>query len=783
MHASTSHYLNSIGTANVSAFETMTADVGAWRDAKWRRQWYQLQHRHGFKYKDRAGDHAAHYHQWRERRGYQELQPRDDSGSVLLERLRGPRAGMDYEAATASRYVELAQQYAKHMQAARVKEGATQLIAKEEAERRANQFLISLEARQAVLRRHDLDMTADDEDLRAWADSKAAICRGICMEPGSHDLLKHAACVAIVERYGFTPPDAKKLELPGILARLVEPVWWRRQVLKESLRAVENLAVAMGQVNRDGHVYVSRYTRAKLASRRERCRHLLDNMEAENQHGESYSLAELAQLGVSNPWIRRSELMVRINGFEKCSRWLGHVGMFYTHTAPSEYHSNSDHYAGHTPRDGQQYLTGLFSRIRTEIARLAEWHDAKTGFIKFTTQGKIQKKRNFRRAIAGLAPIQKNARYVRIRDAFLRECEFIHTTRLLAGVKLYGFRVTEPHNDGCPHWHLLVFMPPEVEPYITLLMFKHAFSQGMEDVMRYPERWRKARVIDARFDIEAIDPEKGSAVGYIAKYISKNIDGKRMGEGAEDIDAADKKSNGKAEENAAAIRDWASAHGNRQFAQYGGPPVGLWREIRKLDQEADDDYMSADHDAHVQLWRRFSPDNFQLEQEEYVDTARRLSQANDWAAFTMLMGGVTVRRKDMRLKVAKWCYSAVGEYRVDTDTGEIMKEEGVVMEPERKTNRYGDTIERVLGVVCDGEHQYLTRPNVWTISKKPREIPETIKAAIGGDDVRLRVSVEVILSDIAKNRRAQRDRRFFPPPPAAGGFDAGAPAWLSESYQ
>lgn len=78
-----------------------------------------------------------------------------------------------------------------------------------------------------------------------------------------------------------------------------------------------------------------------------------------------------------------------------------------------------------------------------------------------------------------------------------------------------------PHHDGTPHWHMLLFMEPEHKQRVYDIMARYAHAEDAHE-MNTPEA-RKAR-----FHAEAIDPTKGSATGYIAKYISKNIDGYAM---------------------------------------------------------------------------------------------------------------------------------------------------------------------------------------------------------------------------------------------------------------
>jgi len=78
------------------------------------------------------------------------------------------------------------------------------------------------------------------------------------------------------------------------------------------------------------------------------------------------------------------------------------------------------------------------------------------------------------------------------------------------GIQPYGFRVVEPQHDGTPHWHLLVFLPSDCHELATKIVRDYSL---MED-------GSEAGANKYRFKVELIDRSKGSAAGYIAKYIS-----------------------------------------------------------------------------------------------------------------------------------------------------------------------------------------------------------------------------------------------------------------------
>ena len=215
-------------------------------------------------------------------------------------------------------------------------------------------------------------------------------------------------------------------------------------------------------------------------------------------------------------------------------------------------------------------------------------------------------------------------------------------------VLVYGFRMAEPHHDGTPHWHVLLHGKPESLAKARAAIERYWFSQYADE----------PGAAEHRVTCETIDPQKGSAVGYIAKYISKNIDGVgAIG------DAQDLESGTDIRTNCRRVRAWASLHGIRQFQQIGGPPVGIWRECRRLREGVRD-----------------------LDIRAVVEAADR----GDWARFVFNVGGIHVgRRTNIRLK------------KYDTDT----------------TNTYGEEAPaRIIGLQY-GFAVEITRQHAWRIQK------------------------------------------------------------------
>ncbi|NVJ45535.1 MAG: replication endonuclease [Cytophagia bacterium] len=235
-----------------------------------------------------------------------------------------------------------------------------------------------------------------------------------------------------------------------------------------------------------------------------------------------------------------------------------------------------------------------------------------------------------------------NILWQRIRAAFQRE-------------QIYplGIRVAEPQHDGTPHWHLLLFTEAnQVDEMISICRDYAMREDGNEPGA---EKYR--------FDAKLIDAKKGSATGYIAKYICKNIDGSNLESGiyGEDpIEAAQR------------VETWRSVWGIRQFEFIGGCSVTTWRELRRLSKES--------------------------ELPEEVEAIRHAADESDWCKFNQLMGGFFCKRKEQTLRPH---YS----FKFDASTGEV------------KESKYGDSfIERLVGLKYKAQ-TFITRLHQWSVEK------------------------------------------------------------------
>ncbi|MDC9588184.1 replication endonuclease [Xenorhabdus sp. XENO-10] len=340
------------------------------------------------------------------------------------------------------------------------------------------------------------------------------------------------------------------------MLRMMSARWWYFRLKRLRDIQSEHMAIAVGQVQKAASPYVSRQALQEWLEQKRRNREFFKRFDLENEKGERISLADTVVHSNANPAIRRCELMTRMRGFEDVANKMNCVGEFYTITAPAKYHAAQykggfvKSWNGATPRDTQRYLCSVWAKARAAFAR--------------------------------------------------------------AGINLFGFRVVEPHHDGTPHWHMVLFMLPEYLQQVREILEHYACQEEQGELQSNETK-------KARFDYRTIDPSKGSATGYIAKYISKNIDGYALEE------QKDHETGESLRDMAKSVTAWASRWRIRQFQQIGGAPVSVWRELRRLRK--------------VRL------------SDNKVNAVLQAADEGNWAAYTQAQGGPWVARCDLVIRL------------------------------------------------------------------------------------------------------------------------------------
>lgn len=443
-----------------------------------------------------------------------------------------------------------------------------------------------------VAQREVLDDAASDAKVKHWARRRA--CEAQALAGREADPMDaYAALRTYVNRWrvGDATIEAPDLrERDGVpqygpwIARVTCRIWWTRCARRMLGRGIEGMALDAGRVHRRAGRYVSdrNAERCKLAARRN-AQMMLD-MEAENELGQRVRLAEMAKGSVANPWVRFAEMMVTLKGLESIAdagRWRG---LFLTWTLPSRYHArlsesgekNPAYDPKLRPREGQGRFRELWARAR---ALLAKWK-----------------------------------------------------------AQAFGLRVAEPHHDGTPHWHLLVWVRPKFVRRVLGMLRGLALEEAPDEPGAAAHRFKVER-------IRRREGDKGGAASYLAKYVAKMTTG---GQGTALERGADgvRRDMGAPSEAAHRARWWASVHGIRQFQFFGIPPRGIWREARRIR-------------APLTVAEIPQAEPSQL---ELLETVRATADRSDYAGHVLALGGVALPRSEYAVQVLKRDDGEVGRY-------------------------------------------------------------------------------------------------------------------------
>jgi Bacteriophage replication gene A protein (GPA) len=419
------------------------------------------------------------------------------------------------------------------------------------------------------------------------------------------------------ERRGLAPflPAGPGITAPGMLARLKDDRWWRRLLRRTHAAVMETAAIGLGMVRagRGGECYVSTESLKRRAGQIARNAAALQGTLAVNDQAEAMTLAEIAAKGMADKAIRRNELMTRIAGFEVIAKGLAHQAVFLTLTCPSRMHkwrrgdrnmaTPNPAYDGSTPAQAQEYLATQWARFRAKAAR--------------------------------------------------------------RGLRVYGFRIAEPHHDGCPHWHALLWFEDRCEQPETGRVVK-AVAKGLasfwqadaletlqhllREFFLFNDSPKEKGASKHRIKLEVIDPAKGSAASYVAKYVAKNVDGMHVERDLYGNDTL---------ESSRRVEAWASTWRIRQFQQIGGAPVTTWRELRRVHPgnvpaDAADALHQAVEAVNVSAIGRALSDDGQEAERERI--------ANGWADYVRLQGGPLARRRDHQVRMHRDDSGEVGRY-------------------------------------------------------------------------------------------------------------------------
>ena len=286
--------------------------------------------------------------------------------------------------------------------------------------------------------------------------------------------------------------------------RECDPAHHRRRLRARASTARQAIASLLGTIGQGSAPYADAHTLARWKERQEAAKAFGEAHQVEWDGG-SVSLWDVME---TSRKARISALYSKMKGVDSLATKRGLMPTFITMTLPPKFHPNPGHglpYGGAgmmdapTPQETDAALASLWRRLRARASK--------------------------------------------------------------SKINLIGPRVTEPHKDGCPHLHALLYPRSKEE---AAALDKHMRALCPEPV---PGRRIASQMVE-------IDREKSAPATYIMKYVLKALP------------AWEAEDNGSSP-NIRRIAAWASERRLRRFAWVGIHGLGMpWQRILNIDPES-----------------------------------------------------------------------------------------------------------------------------------------------------------------------------------------------------
>ncbi len=278
---------------------------------------------------------------------------------------------------------------------------------------------------------------------------------------------------------------------------------------------------------------------------------------------------------------KRASALSWLNGMDEYAGENNLQGAFITITCPSKFHISSASADHYTIEDGHKYLTHM-------------WHGV----------------------------------------------ELLLASRR---TKYYGVRAVEPHKDGLPHLHMIIYADEK-----SLLEIDELLKEKSCEI----DNFETTSSDSQRYDFRIIDTELGNPSAYITKHI---------------MDDYNPKNANKAVKGLSDIAYWVKDTRIRQLQFFRCPSKGLWDELRRRNDPFYDD--------------------------DRLEEIRCAAKDGDFCKFFTLLGGHTVKMKDHYVQLIKKDAVDIVQSTVDRITGEYTETETP------RITRYGEAIREVHGFV------------------------------------------------------------------------------------